>query len=39
MYALFLTPNKKAFVWVLDTVRTNRMANLNTLYGKERNNK
>lgn len=39
MYALFLTPNKKAFVWVIDTVRTNRMANLNTLYGKERSNK
>lgn len=39
MYALFLTPNKKAFVWVTDTVRTNRMANLNTLYSKERNNK
>jgi len=39
MYALFLTPNKKAFVWVIDTVRTNRMSNLNTLYSKERNNK
>lgn len=39
MYALFLTPNKKAFVWVTDTVRTNKMANLNTLYNKERNTK
>lgn len=39
MYALFLTPNKKAFVWVTDTVRTNRMANLNTLYSKDRNAK
>lgn len=39
MYSLFLISNKKAFVWVLDTVRTNRMANLNTLYGKERTNK
>lgn len=39
MYALFLTPNKKAYVWVTDTVRTNRMANLNTLYNKEHGTK
>uniref|UniRef100_A0A0A9Y3R9 DNA polymerase epsilon catalytic subunit n=1 Tax=Lygus hesperus TaxID=30085 RepID=A0A0A9Y3R9_LYGHE len=38
-YALFLPPVKKALVIVLDTVKTNQMPNLATLYTAERNGK
>ncbi|KAK9501199.1 hypothetical protein O3M35_002270 [Rhynocoris fuscipes] len=34
--ALFLTPIKKALIVVLDSVQTNQMPNLNTLYNSER---
>lgn len=36
MYGLFLTPMKKALIIVVDSVRTNLMPNMNTLYQAER---
>lgn len=36
MFALFLTPLKKALVVVIDSVRTNLMPNMNNLYNAER---
>lgn len=36
IFALFLTPVKKAIVIVVDTVRTNLMPNMLTLYAAER---
>ncbi|CAG9856188.1 unnamed protein product [Phyllotreta striolata] len=39
MFALFLTPLKKAIVIVLDTVRTNLMPNMANLYQSERSTK
>ncbi|KAI5707044.1 hypothetical protein M8J75_013861 [Diaphorina citri] len=38
-YGLFLTPSSKALVIVLDTVRTNKMPNLSSLYHTERTSK
>ncbi|KAK4884405.1 hypothetical protein RN001_000676 [Aquatica leii] len=35
-FGLFLTPLKKAFVFVVETVRHNEMPNLNTIYKAER---
>ncbi|XP_015586460.1 DNA polymerase epsilon catalytic subunit A [Cephus cinctus] len=37
MWGLFLGPTKKGHVFVLDTVKTNQMPNMNTLYINERN--
>ncbi|XP_065212426.1 DNA polymerase epsilon catalytic subunit 1 [Planococcus citri] len=39
MFGLFIQPNHKAAVYVLDSVRTNQMPNMSTLYANERNNK
>lgn len=39
MFALFITPLKKAIIIVLDTVRTNLMPNMAGLYLAERNAK
>ncbi|KAI5747720.1 hypothetical protein M8J77_017786 [Diaphorina citri] len=39
VYGLFLTPSSKALVIVLDTVRTNKMPNLSSLYHTERTSK
>lgn len=39
MFGLFIQPNNKAAVYVLDSVRTNQMPNMNTLYNSERNSK
>lgn len=36
MYALFINPSKKALIIVVDSVRTNLMPNMNTLYAAER---
>ncbi|XP_023169776.2 DNA polymerase epsilon catalytic subunit A [Drosophila hydei] len=36
MWALFLLPSKKAFVFALDTVRANQMPNMKQLYTAER---
>lgn len=38
MWGLFLGPSKRAHVFVLDSVRTNQMPNMNTLYVNERTN-
>ncbi|XP_046479124.1 DNA polymerase epsilon catalytic subunit 1 isoform X1 [Neodiprion pinetum] len=38
MWGLFLAPTKRAYIFVLDSVRTNQMPNMNTLYVSERNN-
>lgn len=35
-YGLFYPLSKKAFIYVTDTVRTNQMPNLNTMYSNER---
>lgn len=37
MFGLFIQPNHKAAVYVLDSVRTNQMPNMSTLYNNERN--
>ena len=37
MYGLFLPSSKKGLVFVLDTVRSNQMPNMNTMYNNERN--
>lgn len=39
MFGLFLPPSKKAIIIVLDTVRTNQMPNMSSLYNSERNAK
>lgn len=39
MFAIFLTPIKKAFIIVVDTVRTNLMPNMSNLYSSERTSK
>lgn len=39
MYALFIPPTKKSLIIVLDTVRTNQMPNMSSLYNAERNAK
>ena len=39
MFGLFLTPSKRAVLYVLDSVRTNQMPNMSTLYNNERNEK
>lgn len=39
MFGLFLSPSKRAFVFVLDTVRTNQMPNMTNLYNSERSEK
>ncbi|KAH8310400.1 hypothetical protein KR044_001123, partial [Drosophila immigrans] len=36
LWALFLLPSKKAFIFVLDTVRTNQLPNMRQLYTAER---
>ncbi|XP_026333322.1 DNA polymerase epsilon catalytic subunit A [Hyposmocoma kahamanoa] len=36
MWALILGPSKKAYLFVLDTVKTNQVPNMNTLYVTER---
>ncbi|XP_026760531.2 DNA polymerase epsilon catalytic subunit 1 [Galleria mellonella] len=36
MWALVLPPIKKGYIFVLDTVKTNQMPNMNTLYSTER---
>ncbi|RVE40428.1 hypothetical protein evm_014922 [Chilo suppressalis] len=36
MWALILGPSKRAYMFVLDTVKTNQLPNLNTLYSTER---
>ncbi|XP_060805157.1 DNA polymerase epsilon catalytic subunit 1 [Amyelois transitella] len=36
MWALVLGPVKRAYVYVLDSVKTNQMPNMNTLYATER---
>lgn len=36
MYALFITPSRKALIIVVDSVRTNLMPNMNNLYNAER---
>ncbi|XP_012276956.1 DNA polymerase epsilon catalytic subunit A [Orussus abietinus] len=37
MWGLFLAPIKKGYIFVVDTVRTDQMPNMNTLYVNERN--
>ena len=37
LIGLFLPSSKKAHIYVLDTVRSNQMPNLNTMYNNERN--
>ena len=37
LFGLFLPMSKKALIFVLDTVRSNQMPNLNTMYNNERN--
>ncbi|XP_015904688.2 DNA polymerase epsilon catalytic subunit A [Parasteatoda tepidariorum] len=39
MFGFFFPPLKKVVVYVLDTVRTNQMPNLNNLFASERNSK
>nr|CAD7258615.1 unnamed protein product [Timema shepardi] len=39
MFGLFLAPSKRAVIFVLDTVRTNQMPNMVSLYNAERTNK
>lgn len=39
MYGLFIPSSKKALVFVVDTVRTNQMPNMNALYNAEYNTK
>ncbi|XP_026280416.1 DNA polymerase epsilon catalytic subunit 1 [Frankliniella occidentalis] len=39
MFGLFLPPTKKSLIIVLDTVRTNQMPNMSSLYNTERNAK
>jgi len=39
MIGLFLPPTKKALIIVLDSVRTNQMPNMSSLYNAERNGK
>lgn len=39
MYGLFFSPLKRAIMFVLDTVRTNNMPNMNKLYETERGEK
>lgn len=39
MYGLFLPMNKHAYIYVLDTVRSNQMPNMVSLYNAERNSK
>nr|CAD7397598.1 unnamed protein product [Timema poppensis] len=39
MFGLFLAPSKRAVIFVLDTVRTNQMPNMVSLYNAERSNK
>nr|CAD7454366.1 unnamed protein product [Timema tahoe] len=39
MFGLFLAPSKRALIFVLDTVRTNQMPNMVSLYNAERTNK
>ncbi|CAK1550449.1 unnamed protein product [Leptosia nina] len=36
MWSLVLGPTKKAYIFVLDTVKTNQVPNMNTLYSAER---
>ncbi|XP_072929758.1 DNA polymerase epsilon catalytic subunit 1 isoform X2 [Epargyreus clarus] len=36
MWSLILGPTKKAYIFVLDTVKTNQVPNMNTLYSAER---
>lgn len=36
MWALVLPPVKRAYIYVLDTVRTNQVPNMNTLFNAER---
>ncbi|XP_031784892.1 DNA polymerase epsilon catalytic subunit A [Nasonia vitripennis] len=36
MWSLFLTATKTCYIFVLDTVRTDRMPNMNTLYSTEK---
>ena len=37
MFGLFMPSTKKVHIFVLDTVRSNQMPNINTLYNNERN--
>ena len=39
MFGLFLSATNKAHIFVLDTVRTNQMPNMNNLYQTERTNR
>lgn len=39
MFGLFIPPSRKALIIVLDTVRTNQMPNMSSLYNSERNAK
>ena len=39
MFGLLLSATNKAHVFVLDTVRTNQMPNMNNLYQTERTNR
>lgn len=39
MFGLFIPPTKKSLIIVLDTVRTNQMPNMSSLYNAERNAK
>lgn len=36
IYSVFITPTNKAAIFVLDSVRTNQMPNLNQMYLAER---
>lgn len=36
MFGLFFPMSRKAYVYVVDSVRTNQMPNLNTIYNTER---
>lgn len=36
MWALVLGPVKRGYIFVLDTVKTNQLPNMNTLYATER---
>ncbi|XP_076350234.1 DNA polymerase epsilon catalytic subunit 1 isoform X2 [Tachypleus tridentatus] len=39
MFGLFIPPVKRTYVFVVDSVRTNQMPNMNSLYNSERSNK
>ncbi|KAK0098900.1 hypothetical protein PV326_000061 [Microctonus aethiopoides] len=38
LYGLFLGPSKRCHIFILDSVKTNQMPNMNSLYTQEKNN-